>query len=696
MASADEREGLLGSHGDDENTHGDGRDSGPLFSVAGDATTRKPGTDPGYTSMLFCGDEPVSCSQTSGKQCGACRGHQKQMETADGQYAEYIARKHLEDMVKPLPIPHIIAQLETKDGRYAHYIEKIRKMTRLPEPRPMESLPEPLPVPDLNNKWQTVAWHSVVALGTAVPVLNVLAIPYYVYLYVWCKRHLIYSFNQKISAGILIYILLSVTASHYSAWSRHWHQLENDKRALGEVLQYVQMDAIITACFVGSVLFMRILQVNVVEIYAHVACHKARAERELESTASAKKKLDKLKETIPWLYDSSIARNTAEVGQAAAFNFSTLSIENVLVTTSTACMFVGLCFMIFAVGWKRQHNILPDWSISFMNLFDLNISWAAQNLVTVCMAYNNWKRFLKGVLSSVSRITQNKNQLLIFMALTKNHKVDQWSESSRLAIWQLLDQLEHGDSRANLEHGNCCKKDGSYITPSGLQFRLQEDLEDAMLDLKNADDILTWWALRKYIQTDFLDESAIMDFCCLLTVMLLLFFSVAILVSWMMHRTVWTCGVFVGGCMALTLGIVIHWVLQVCIDINALLEKDAQVLIQVEEELCIDQFQTNVNSDIPKTIQQTAAKADAPKTITAVEVLDILHRRVSHFDDYQQIFGVRITSQVRLGWVVSVLIALLSALQEIIVPWFEDKDINDFENMWEYITKNATFTLGRT
>ncbi|CAJ1387153.1 unnamed protein product [Effrenium voratum] len=116
-----------------------------------------------------------------------------------------------------------------------------------------------------------------------------------------------------------------------------------------------------------------------------------------------------------------------------------------------------------------------------------------------------------------------------------------------------------------------------------------------------------------------------------------------------------------------------------CIDINELLDRDAEVLTEA------------------------SAEALLLRRENAAEVAALLHsieRRIAMFDDKQQILGFTMTASFRNGWVASLVLAALSSLVELVRTmrkdvgyWIATGDqliMNATVNAWSFWSHNET------
>ena len=107
---------------------------------------------------------------------------------------------------------------------------------------------------------------------------------------------------------------------------------------------------------------------------------------------------------------------------------------------------------------------------------------------------------------------------------------------------------------------------------------VRQFLDVDKLDLAKLEDIHTWWRVRRFLQLDFVDESAGMNVAATATALLLCSITIAGLLDWLVHDTGFTAGL--AGTIILTTALTIAMfnILDACIAINQMLQRDARIL----------------------------------------------------------------------------------------------------------------------
>ena len=107
---------------------------------------------------------------------------------------------------------------------------------------------------------------------------------------------------------------------------------------------------------------------------------------------------------------------------------------------------------------------------------------------------------------------------------------------------------------------------------------MRQFLDVDKLDLAKLEDIHTCWRVRRFLQLDFVDESAGMNVAATTTALLLCSITIAGLLDWLVHDTGFTAGL--AGTIILTTALTIAMlnILDACIAINQMLQRDARIL----------------------------------------------------------------------------------------------------------------------
>lgn len=287
----------------------------------------------------------------------------------------------------------------------------------------------------------------------------------------------------------------------------------------------------------------------------------------------------------------------------------------------------------------------------------------------------------------VSKARRNIRQVIIFRCLVCNQDFGKWKRSSLEILKKLLDECD--GSRDADDEGCCggswlCSCGGSFLrrfwpnataaseegtggpvratlsNADKLRYRFKKlmvdpkDGKDLRFDLKKADDARDWWTLRNHLLIDLMDESAVMEHYSATIMLLLSIFLLLGFVDVTVHKgetvslmtaakLLWQAQGFLAAAEAvaplagivtittciLTFFVVFVQLVQCCIYINDLLERDAKILLETAAEV----------SFLRDAEQGTAA--------TSPECLSVLALNAEKNDARQTLFGVPITQTLR-------------------------------------------------
>ncbi|CAE7942129.1 unnamed protein product [Symbiodinium sp. KB8] len=536
----------------------------------------------------------------------------------------------------------------------------------------------PLPIPDIHDKWQKVASDAFMAMWCTIPGASVLATGYMVRHYLIRRWRLIFPKEQtlgkrfrsvmlwealawiiliSITVEDAIFVLMNDASLTYQNYHSNSKDLAEEARA---DFAFAPIYIVNNICLLGAFLLLRVLVIQSVEVAADVHIHKVAARQEPKLNnfkhhgmgKRAYELLQRLQDAFPDCYQREdppvtihdVTRNweTTET-DLRAMTWSSSILLFVLLTWQQLSVFYGT-----KVLWEWPQA--PEWT-NKQRIFLLAV------FLRTCFAATSWFHLIRGILCTTACMKGNAYQLLVFTTLTNYSKVDTWSKKDRSSLKSIL-----------YSNHNAL---GGLPSDEDLQRCLDEALGTDRLDLMCLEDIKAWWDLRRYIQIDFMDESAMMDYCGVLTIILLICFGLAGVMDWIAHADPCSPGLLLILVFAACLSMIMLDVIQVCIDINQILERDSLVLVDA------------------------AADAILSKRPDAVEVATLLRaveRKVDMFDDRQQVLGVPMTANYRNGWILSILFAALSALWEMIKT--ARTDLLDFVESQDDVWWNVTTWLG--
>ena len=285
--------------------------------------------------------------------------------------------------------------------------------------------------------------------------------------------------------------------------------------------------------------------------------------------------------------------------------------DKFIITSSAMVMFLGMFYLRLRVD--RGSASAKDLQIAMQRAMSFGLvspvdSWNTpswMNIVgTAAISFTSslsWFRAMSGMFASTCRIRQNRDQLLLFSYLSSS-SVEYLSASERSSLLKLFEPVADE----------------------------QEDLLFAPLVLKavrTVEEVKAWWALRRYIQIDFQDESAIMDACGCIVFLLILGFLFCGVVEWSLHGEIFSPAFLLICTLSAVLTMAILRVFEVCIEINSILDRDSLLLTDAMLEAA------SLSDD------------QRPKVMAALQAIE---RRLT------------VTANLRNGWLVSLLVAFFS------------------------------------
>ncbi|CAJ1456705.1 unnamed protein product [Effrenium voratum] len=556
---------------------------------------------------------------------------------------------------------------------------------------------ETLPIIDIDANWQRVSLDAVMATICSMPALGLIATPYFLYWYSYRPRLLLLHGPLDVLNEVLLWLfLLWIGYSSISDGSNYYDLLKSGYPQVA--FESLQVNVIFDACATGAVLLWRILQVHAIEVSGHVRRHKREARELLEENESARRILGTLQGKSPYnrFFRKGQSACPAERMSKPREKNCTV-VEQIVIILSTLSMMLGMTFFKLQIDGRVSEA-----------LGDPLAPMVLGAVLTVIMSTKCWYSFIAGVLNTSRSFSDNTNQMLLFTALTKKHhhapSAHMWSMANLRSLTEILaPQPPQGCYSAcgvvECSHDVTDELSTSAVEPERPvsrekpRERIRESLraDGLSLDLLDHTDVQAWWELRRYIQVDFVDESAIMDSCVAMTAILLASLGVGGVLDWLVNRDLFSKGFLLLVVLACALSFAMHRGLEACIAINSLLQRDARVLSDAALEVLMHEKTAPSASDTSNTNGSNLVSAD---------LLLALQRKVEAFDDQQRIFGIPITAQLRNGWLASLLLALLPTAWKLLKPWLmriqldsvEDKlDLQQFQWLaWVDILKNFT------
>ena len=440
---------------------------------------------------------------------------------------------------------------------------------------------ETLPIIDIDANWQRVSLDAVMATICSMPALGLIATPYFLYWYSYRPRLLLLHGPLDVLNEVLLWLfLLWIGYSSISDGSNYYDLLKSGYPQVA--FESLQVNVIFDACATGAVLLWRILQVHAIEVSGHVRRHKREARELLEENESARRILGTLQGKSPYnrFFRKGQSACPAERMSKPREKNCTV-VEQIVIILSTLSMMLGMTFFKLQIDGRVSEA-----------LGDPLAPMVLGAVLTVIMSTKCWYSFIAGVLNTSRSFSDNTNQMLLFTALTKKHhhapSAHMWSMANLRSLTEILaPQPPQGCYSAcgvvECSHDVTDELSTSAVEPERPvsrekpRERIRESLraDGLSLDLLDHTDVQAvwvpflspanrlfspgffslfevhdpwvyvilgvkkwspqaWWELRRYIQVDFVDESAIMDSCVAMTAILLASLGVGGVLDWLL------------------------------------------------------------------------------------------------------------------------------------------------------------------
>jgi len=427
------------------------------------------------------------------------------------------------------------------------------------------------------------------------------------------------------------------------AYMDFFSNLRQKRMGLSVVLELVQVDVVSTACYLGSVFLRRILSVSIIEIEAHVNCNKAEVEEKL---------LDEVRDAFDKFHSD--VRDLRENNEGSPIT----KIDWFVIIVSTVCMLVGLLWMKLTVESKVSASLRGDAAnVQFLG-WQMPLAVLVSSLTSVLLTCHSWWCMTITLMTSNSLVGRNVDELLLFTAMPTDANPELWDTTNRQSLRRLLTSSERLTASKRQE-ADVMPADEMTIDGMFAEMKFER------FDMTNRVAVTVWWSLRKYIQVDFLEKSTTMDFCSCMSIMLLLTFITSASLDWMVHRDPFALGLILSVILASVSAYVVAKALQACIAINALLDRDASVLLDAEETILC---------------KHSLAQDEARDHRETLELLRTLARKIENLDNKLQILGITVTRNIRNGWVAAMVTLALDALMQAVRPVVSNINIEDVED----------------
>ncbi|CAE7201385.1 unnamed protein product [Symbiodinium necroappetens] len=290
--------------------------------------------------------------------------------------------------------------------------------------------------------------------------------------------------------------------------------------------QVFQATLVVQACWVGS-LFWRILVVEAIDTGAHVAKHKLTARKEFRESSPSKKvatnrasaflehlRVESEFEATPADFESKLFAGRILWWHRLVIAASTVTaaLMPLLAAKSRHVMFAGLCEEDHLDSddlTDAMQKACKKWrevpTVPLLGWIDLPLWEVVRHFCVGGICGQQWYKFMSGILRTTQSFRQNASRLLVFLAKTKQANKESWSARERRRLASLNKENEEYMAQVLADGGS----------------------DVGTLDLTKLEDVHTWWRVRRFLQLDFVDESAGMDVAATTTALLLWSITIA-------------------------------------------------------------------------------------------------------------------------------------------------------------------------
>ena len=413
------------------------------------------------------------------------------------------------------------------------------------------------------------------------------------------------------------------------------------------VAEILQIQASSTTSEVGLVFLLRILSIHIVGVSAQVQWHKCQALKTLNmssgnSAAIVKSFAEKFGGSwrLGCRHIPSSVWNVRHQGAPSCF-------ERVLFPFSAPVLIAGRALRQIRFGRAEQDD-------SFFAVLLLTTILVAI-LQSLC-----WATVLFRICSSAMGVKRNQVQLLLFSCISLDSI--QYLSATERELLDEMGQLEEDFRqkylriKGDLGKAQRCSHRAASPTHTNWEF-------DSLVleNMRQVEDVETWWAVRRFVQIDCKDESAIMDACGSVVLFLLQGFLVSGIADLSLHNDPSSPFFLTSLVLSLVVIFVMLRVFEVCIGINNILDRDTFFLTEAMLKAV----------HIPDPVERT-------RVISALQAIE---RRLSVYDDKQRLVGIEATANLRNGWIASLFVTLFSYGSRFVTPVLSQLDMDFLEQL---------------
>ena len=366
---------------------------------------------------------------------------------------------------------------------------------------------------------------------------------------------------------------------------------------------------------------------------------------------------------------------------------------NIVVTgLSTILLAAGVLLMSVGLELSARNEIFEE-----QGEMSFALGWWWTNMsASVALMSNGWARLLWSLLEATDSFRDNITQVLIFSCLGRltswshlSRGLESYSYRNRCRAKRLLESHDRcrresapgssADEPSDIQEEYCepdlqpsrwCpyRKVAPALT-CGDAKRLYELLQkhSCQLSFAYAQDLQAWWLLRQYVHIDLSDEAAQMEFVGVMVAGFLGVFALFVSLDFLLNYSLISAALILTYLSSSPFILLMWRVFSYGIDINSLLIRDAQVLSDAATWAAFFPHLMWHHENLPKKDGKGKTKASKQKKGDGKRVfqqldLSTLQRNTEVHEHVQTLLGVRVTSGLLAGWILSLLVTFFTWL----------------------------------
>ncbi|CAE6921792.1 unnamed protein product [Symbiodinium sp. CCMP2592] len=370
--------------------------------------------------------------------------------------------------------------------------------------------------------------------------------------------------------------------------------------------------------------------------------------------------------------------------QQAAQDAGWSRVNLTIVALSTLGLGSGVFLMSVGPELEARNKLFQNRDEPTFEAFSLSWWWINMlgSLVLMC---DGWARLLLSLLNATDKFRNNITQVLIFSCpgrLTSwshlSRGLEAYSYRNRCRAKRLLQTYAREAEINRLSSGDVHQmlfNNASQSGPPSRMFpwwrvapaltcgdaKLFHELlrqDSCQLSFAHEDDLQAWWLLRQYVHIDLADEASQMEFVGVMVATFLAVFGAFLSLDLLLKYSLISQALVIMYLSSSPFLLLMLRVFSYGIDINSLLVRDAQVLSDAATWARFFPDEMWVREEADKVPSWNDAT-----NLTLQLDLSTLQRNTEVHEHIQTLLGVRVTSNLLAGWIVSVLVTGVTWLQ---------------------------------